>query len=71
MTEHGDSIAPGSGDQEIFRTKIISVDGEAAIEIPPAILATLGLQEGDTLAMEIAAGHPRALIGRKVPSPRD
>lgn len=70
MTEHGGDITPGTVDQEIFRTKIISVDGEAAIEIPPTILAKLRLEVGDTLSMEVA-GHTRALIGRKVPAPRD
>ena len=52
----------------LFRS--VSVDGEAAIEIPPTILAKLRLEVGDTLSMEVA-GHTRALIGRKVPAPRD
>lgn len=70
MTEHGSTVSSGSGDQQIFQATIVSVDGEAAIEIPPTILAKLRLEVGDTLSMEVA-GHTRALIGRKVPAPRD
>jgi len=71
MTEHGSTVSSGSGDQQIFQATIVSVDGEAAIEIPPAILTQLGLKEGDTLSIEVASGQTRALMGRKVPAPRD
>lgn len=37
---------PGEN-QKFFRTKIVCVDGEPAIEIPPAILAHLELDEGE------------------------
>lgn len=45
------------GPRRTFTTKIIEVDGEAALEFPEEIVSRLGLKEGDTLSLEVVDGR--------------